>query len=257
MRIAFAVALFAAALAGCSSQSTVESKPVTDNKGADGRRRAEVHTALAGEYYARNNFTVALAEVRSALKDDSSYFPAYNMQGLIYMELHEDAQARESFGQALKMSPNNAEVLNNFGWFLCLRTDPQRGLEMIQRAAADNFYPTPEKAFLSAGLCLRRMGRPQEAEDQLRRAVLIRPDLIGALFNLAVLTYERGALKDSETYLLRYMRLTGTPSLEGLTLGVKIARGLNDSGAEQSYLQQLRRRFADAPEAQELLNKRP
>ncbi|HEX7465533.1 MAG TPA: type IV pilus biogenesis/stability protein PilW [Usitatibacter sp.] len=257
MRNALAAAILAAALAGCSSQSTVETKPVTDNRAADGHRRAEVHTALAGEYYARGNFTVALAEVRLALKDDSTYFPAYNMQGLVYMELHEDAQAREAFNQALLMSPNNAEVLNNFGWFLCLRNDTQRGLEMIQRAATDNFYPTPEKAFLSAGLCLRRMGRTQEAEDQLRRAVLIRPDMIGALFNLSVITFERGALKDSETYLLRYMRLTSSPSLEAITMGVKIARGLNDSGAEQSYLQQLRRRFPDAPEALELLERRP
>jgi type IV pilus assembly protein PilF len=173
------------------------------------------------------------------------------------MEVHEDVQARESFNQALKLSPNNAEVLNNFGWFLCLRNDTERGLEMMHRAASDNFYPTPEKAYLSAGLCLRRLGRMQEAEDQLRRAVLIRPDLIGALFNLAAITYERGALRDAETYLLRYMRLTGSPSLEALTMGVRIARGLNDSSAEQSYLQQLRRRFPDAPEARELLGKRP
>ncbi|MGZ5085270.1 MAG: hypothetical protein ACXWBZ_18025, partial [Usitatibacter sp.] len=135
--------------------------------------------------------------------------------------------------------------------------EPERGLEMMHRAAADNFYPTPEKAFLSAGLCLRRLGRSQEAEDQLRRAVLIRPDLIGALYNLAAITFERGNLKDSETYLLRYMRLTGSPSLDALVLGVKVARGLNDSSAEQSYLQQLRRRFPDAPEAREQLDRRP
>jgi len=257
MRIAFAVVILAAMLVGCASQSTTETRPVTDNKAADGRHRAELHTALAGEYYSRSNFTVALAEARSALKDDPSYFPAYNIQGLIYMEVHEDAQARESFNQALKLSPNNAEVLNNFGWFLCLRNDTERGLEMMHRAASDNFYPTPEKAYLSAGLCLRRLGRMQEAEDQLRHAVLIRPDLIGALFNLAAITCERGALKDAETYLLRYMRLTGSPSLDALTMGVKIARGLNDSSAEQSYLQQLRRRFPDAPEARELLEKRP
>ncbi|MGZ5084463.1 MAG: tetratricopeptide repeat protein, partial [Usitatibacter sp.] len=121
MRNAIAIACIAAALAGCASQSTTESHPVTDSTGADARRRAEVHTALAGEYYSRGNFTVALSEVRLALKDDATYFPAYNMQGLVYMELREDGQARDSFSQALKLSPNNAEVLNNYGWFLCLR----------------------------------------------------------------------------------------------------------------------------------------
>jgi type IV pilus assembly protein PilF len=254
MRLLSALLLVLAA--ACSSQSTTESRPVTDTGSVDARRRAEAHAALAGEYYQRGNLTVALAEARAAIKDDPTYVPAYNMQALVFMELREDGPAREAFNQALRLSPNNPDVLNNFGWFLCLRDDPKRGLELMQRAAADTQYSSPEKAYLSAGLCLRRMGRNEEAEEHLRRAVLIRPDLIGALFNLAVLNFERGQMKDAEIYLLRYMRLA-TPNLESLIMGVKIARANKDSAAEQSFLQQLRRRFPDAPQAQELLEKRP
>jgi type IV pilus assembly protein PilF len=245
------LALLVVLSAGCASQTSVETGPVTETSMADARRRAEVHTALAGEYYSRGNFSVALSETRLALKDDSKYFQAYNMQGLVFMELREDTAAREAFDAALRLSPNNAEVLNNFGWFLCLRSDPARGLTMMQRAAADNYYPTPEKAYLSAGLCLRRMGRAAEAEESLRRAVLIRPDLIGALYNLALITYDRGAYKESEGYLLRYMRLTPA-SLEALVLGVRLARQNGDKVAEDSYMQQLRRRFADSPQLAEL-----
>jgi type IV pilus assembly protein PilF len=253
----FLSALLLVIAAACSSQSTTESRPVTDTGTVDARRRAEAHAALAGEYYQRGNFTVALAETRLAIKDDPTYVPAYNMQALVFMELREDGPAREAFNQALRMSPNNPDVMNNFGWFLCLRDDPKRGLELMQRAAQDTQYSSPEKAYLSAGLCLRRMGRADEAEQHLRRAVLIRPDMIGALFNLAVLNFERGAMKDAEIYMLRYMRLVATPNLESLVMGVKIARANNDSSAEQSFLQQLRRRFPDAPQAQELLEKRP
>lgn len=255
MRLAAPIA--ALLLAACSSQTTMETKPVTDNQAADGRRKAEVHTALAGEYYARSNFAVALEETRLAIKDDPSYVGAYNMRGLVLMELKEDAAAREAFNQALRLSPNNPDVLNNYGWFLCLRNEGPRGLDLMQRAIADPLYGTPEKAQLSVGLCLRLLGRTAEAEAALRRAVMIRPDLIGALYNLAVITFERGAMQDAETYLLRYMRLTPSPTFEGLVMGVKIARARNDPGAEQSYLQQLRRRFPDAPELQELLEKRP
>lgn len=245
------LAAFALALAGCASQTSVETKPVTDAGAADARRRAEVHTALAGEYYARGNHSVALAETRLALRDDPTYFPAYNMQGLVYMELREDVPAREAFSRALAISPNNPEVLNNYGWFLCLRNETERGLAMMQRAAADTLYQSPEKAHLSIGLCMRRLGRNAEAEEQFRRAVLIRPELIGALYNLAQVTYERGALKDAENYLVRYMRLT-QPTLESLVLGVQIARKSGDKAAEDSYMQQLRRRFGDAPQLREL-----
>lgn len=243
-----ALALVAAA---CSSTSKVESRPVTDTGGADARRRAEVHTALAGEYYARGNYSVALNATREAIKNDSTYFAAHNMQGLVFMELREDVQAREAFSRALALAPNNPEVLNNYGWFLCLRNEAPRGIEMMHRAAADTLYPTPEKAWYSIGLCHRRAGNSAGAEDALRRAILIRPDMIGALYNLAQVSYERGSFQDAENYLTRYTRLA-TPSLGALVLGVKVARANKDRAGEESFMQQLRRRFPDAPDLREL-----
>jgi len=58
-------------------------------------------------------------------------------------------------------------------------------------------------------------------------------------------------MKDAETYFNRYTRLS-TPNLEALALGVKIARANNDKVAEDSLLQQLRRRFPDSQQLQEL-----
>jgi type IV pilus assembly protein PilF len=249
------LALLAVVVAACTSQSTVVSKPVTESEPTDGRSRAVAHTALAGEYYARGNFPVALSEVREAIRFDSGYYPAFNVQGLVYMELREDGPARESFEKALSLSANNPEVQNNYGWFLCTRNDIPRGLDMMQRAISNPLYPTPEKAFLSRGLCLKRAGRLPEAEESLRRAVVIRPDLIGALYNLAILTYDRGAYKDAENYITRYMRLTN-PTIEGLVYGVKIARANGDAASEQSYLQQMRRRYPDSPELADLEKKK-
>lgn len=245
------LALLAFVLAACSSQSTITTKPVTENEPTDGRSRAVAHTALAGEYYARGNYAIALGEARSAITYDSSYFASYNVQGLIYMELREDGLARESFERALVLSANNPDVQNNYGWFLCTRGDSIRALDLMQRAITNPLYSTPEKAYLSRGLCLRRMGRTAEAEDSLRRAVLIRPDLIGALYNLGIMAYDRGAMNEAQIYMTRYMRLT-TPTLEGLVYAVKIARAVGDSASEQSYLQQMRRRFPDSPEFAEL-----
>jgi type IV pilus assembly protein PilF len=239
-------------LAGCVAQTTVETRTVTDSVMADARRRAELHTSLAAQYYQRGNFVVALEETRLAEKDDSKYYPTYNVRALIYMELREDAQARAAFERALDLAPNDPDVLNNYGWFLCLRGESARGMEFLRRVQADTLYTTPEKAFLNAGLCARINGRNDEAEDYLRRAVAFRPDLAGALYNLAEILFEKGNLKEAEVYLNRYMRL-GEPTLSGLILGVKIARAQGDKVAEDSMSQQLRRRFPDAPQTRELL----
>jgi type IV pilus assembly protein PilF len=242
-----ATGLAALALAGCVSQQSVETSGVRDSTQYDARRRAEVHTSLAAEYYQRGSIGVALQETRLAIKDDPNYVPAWNMQGLILMELREDDNARTAFERAMRLEPNNSEVLNNYGWFLCTRGDHNRGLELMTRAAADPLYPTPEKSYLSSGLCMRRANRSADAETYLRRAVAIRPDMIGALYNLAEITYERGANKDAEAFLNRYMRVTN-PTIDSLALGVKIARANGDRASEDSFLQQMRRRFPEAPQ---------
>jgi len=252
MTIRPALAAAALVLAGCVSQTSLETRIPTDAAVVDARRRAEVHTALAGEYYQRGNLAVALQETRLAIKDDPGFVPAHNVQGLVFMELREDALARESFDRALRLDPNNSEVLNNYGWFLCLRGEKERALDLLRRASSDPLYPTPEKAYLSMGLCQKRLGNAREAEENLRRAVLIRPDLIGALYNLAELSFARGAAKEAENYLVRYMGVAN-PTVEALVLGVKVARITGERELEQSYLQQLRRRFPDAPQAREVL----
>jgi type IV pilus assembly protein PilF len=243
--------------AGCVSNTTTEFGQVTSQQASpiNSRSRAEAHAALAGEYYQRGNFTVALSETRQAINDDPTYVPAYNMQALVLMQLREDAAARQAFDRALSLEPSNSDVLNNFGWFLCLQNETPRALELLMRAATDRRYATPEKAYMSAGLCMRRLNRNTEAEEYLRRAVTIRPDLVGALFNLAALTFERGSYKDAEIYMSRYTRLA-PPSIESLVLGVKIARANGDRVTEDSYMQQLRRLFPEAPQARELLEGR-
>ncbi len=250
MKIAFA-ALAALLLAGCVSQTTVETRSVTDTTMADARRRAELRTQLASEYYQRGNFVVALDETRQAERSDPSYYQAYNVRALVYMELREDALARQAFEKALSIAPNDPDVMNNFGWFLCLRGESDRGMAFFKRVQADPLYVTPEKALLNAGLCSRINGRNAEAEDFLRRAVVFKPDLAGALYSLAELTFEKGSIKEAENYLNRYMRL-GEPTLSALVLGVKIARAQGDKVAADSMMQQLRRRFPDAPQTREL-----
>lgn len=250
MRIALAMA--AALLAGCVSQTTVETKVVQDaSTNYDARRRAELHASLAAEYYQRGSMTIALEETRRGIGVDPTFAGNYNMQGLIYMELREDALAREAFQQAARRAPNDPDVMNNYGWFLCLRGDPAGGMAQFERVQAMPLYATPEKPLLNAGLCQRLQGNNAEAEAYLRRALTLRPDLAAALYNLAEILYAKGSIKEAETYLLRYMRLT-EPTLSALALGVRIARAQGDRVAADSMLQQMRRRFPDAPQTREL-----
>jgi type IV pilus assembly protein PilF len=251
----YALALLAMLCAGCVSQTTTELR-TSDQPGAvDVKRRAQVHVALASEYYQRGNYSIALEETRLAIKDDSTLVTAYNMQGLIYMELRDDGPARAAFEQALRIAPNDGDSMNNYGFFLCLRGEGDRGMEYLRRVQTNSLYTAPEKPLLNAGLCERIRGRFDEAIDYLGRAVLYNPNLLVALYNLADMHFQRGALREAQSYYQRYSKLAD-PTATALALGVRIARGMGDTASEESLMQQMRRRYPDSPQTREILDKR-
>jgi type IV pilus assembly protein PilF len=248
----FAAALACAAvLPGCVSQTSVHGQAVNEPAAFDAVRRAQVHNELSGAYYQRGQMAVALDEANKALKEFTNYVPALSMQGLIYMELGENEKATASFEQALSLAPADSEVLNNFGWFVCQRGDPGKAMGLFQAALKNPLYTTPERAYLNAGLCARKLGNEAEAETHFLQALKRQPQLGSALYNMADLAYKRANTKEAESFLARYNRATGNPTVDALLLGVKVSRALGDDNSLQSYVQQLKRRFPEAPQTRQ------
>ncbi|MBL8517715.1 MAG: type IV pilus biogenesis/stability protein PilW [Betaproteobacteria bacterium] len=248
--LAFAVATFLP-LTGCVSQTTVESKPADIATSSDPGQRAQIRTALASEYYQRRNFAIAIEEAESALKAIPTYSPAHMMLGLIYMEIGDDGKARTSFEQALRLAPNDPDVLNNFGWFLCQRGDARRAMPMFQQALRVPLYSTPQRALLNAGICAGKLGNVADAEQYLRQALQLQPQLQLALAQLADITFRAGRYQDAGRYLSQYSKLQSLPDADMLLLAVRISRALGDKSNAESYLLQLERRFPEAPQTRQ------
>ena len=71
------------------------------------------------------------------------------MFGLVYMQLKENSRAEESFERALRLSPNDADINHNYGWFLC---------QTRTRAGVDQVFPAgdPQPAVRDAGALVLR-----------------------------------------------------------------------------------------------------
>ena len=74
------------------------------------------------------------------------------------------------------------------------------------------------------------------------------PLLAAGLYELAEIEFSRGNAREAEAFIARHNRLVQLPSADALLLGARIARMQGDKSAESSYVQQLRRRFPDAPQ---------
>lgn len=240
--------------AGCAAQP--ERGPVGNTGTIVGeptapRNRARVHTELATAYYARGNMSVALEELRIAVAADPTYANAHGIFGLVYMELRENALAQQSFERALSYAPEDPDINHNFGWFLCQIGRESEARPYFRRALENPLYATPARTYAAAGSCALGTGDLATAEDQLQRALRIEPNLPVAMLKFAQLRYRQGRFDEARRILAQHAAVAQA-SAESLWLALRVERRLGERAGEQSYAIQLRRRFPDSPEFQEL-----
>ncbi len=105
------------------------------------------------------------------------------------------AEALRELDALIKKDPHNFPALSSAGFCLRKLGRIQDALALFQRAARENdLDPIP---ITDAAGCLRDLGRRQEAEREYRRALALDPGQPVAAANLARMLRERGETKDA------------------------------------------------------------
>ena len=250
MRRLAALALIVLA-AACATKEPEPAGGTIVGEVSDARNRARVHTELAGAYFERGNMGVALDELRQATSADPSYPQAYGLLGLVYMELKDKAQAESNFEKGLRLSPNDADINHNYGWFLCQNGREKDSIKYFLQALRNPLYASPGRSYSAAGLCSMRANNPKDAEEFFQRALRLDADDPTSLLQLGQIRYRQGNFEEARRLVSRYNKLV-SPNPESLWLGVKVERKLGERVSEQSYANQLRRRFPNSAEYQSL-----
>ncbi len=223
-------------------------KSTTSDTDENARGRARIHTDLAVNYLEIRNLGVALEEAGIAQRADPSYAPAFNVAGLIYMELKDERMAEESFRQALRINHRDADTNNNYGTFLCDRKREVEGIKHFLVAISDPLYQNPDRSFVNAGVCSRRRGDLPGAENYFRNALKLQPNQIQALYQLAEMSYARASYAEARSILARLVPVAaGSPEI--LWLMLRTERRLGDGNALDSLAHQLRTNFPNSKEA--------
>lgn len=238
-------------LTGCAAQPAGENGVPNTQVDSESRQRARAFTDLAHAYLLRGQYKIALDELRKAITADSRFGPAYDVYGLIYMELAEDRLAEENFRRAIELDRSDSEARNNYGWFLCTRGRHDDGLEQFSHALRNPLYAQPELAMANAGLCAERKGDLALAEANLVKSLKLQPDNPNTVIKLAGLYFRQGKLAETQRLLSRHAELA-PPTAESLWLGVRLERKLGDRMQEAAYGLQLRKLFPGSEEEQRL-----
>lgn len=218
------------------------------------RNRARIHTELGAMYFQGGSMSVALDELGIALTADPGYFQAYSIRGLVRAALKEYDKAEADFQRALNLAPNDPEVNNNYGWYLCDTGKERQSIAYFLNALKSPLYETPERAYANAGTCALKAGDLEGAQGYLLQALQMSRD--GGMtprLQMAKLLFKRGTFEEARVYLSDALKLMEPPTAEALWLGVRIERKLGNRSTEGSYASQLRSRYPASPEYQEFL----
>lgn len=233
--------------AGGGHGSSPQSELPTSSDRTDVQKRAQIRLQLAIGYYEQRQFNTALDEIKQALATDPNFADAYSVRALIYMDMGETRLADDNFQTAMKLSPNNPDLSNNYGWYLCQNERAAQSIPYFEAALRNRAYQSPEKAFNNAGICSLKLKDPTAAERYLTQAFRLAPGNVATNVNLARIYYGQGDYSRARFYVARATK-DESVSADTLWLAIRVEHKLVDRAAEASLVTQLRRRHPNSSE---------
>ncbi|WP_338765079.1 type IV pilus biogenesis/stability protein PilW [Massilia sp. METH4] len=210
------------------------------------QKRAQIRMQLAVGYYEAGQLPVALDEIKKAIDADPQYADAYGMRALIYMGMGETTLADDNFKRALQLAPNNPDVANNYGSFLCQSGRVAESFRWFDAALASRQYASPAKALNNAGNCALKSKDYDRAEQYLLQALQLAPDQPSTSANLARVYFERRDYARANFFITRLGKVARPDSLPAdvLWLAIRVQHRLGDKAAEEEWAAGLRRHQA-------------
>jgi type IV pilus assembly protein PilF len=231
-------------LAGCTSTAA-------KHDGVKMQDAAVYNTQLGINYMHQGELSVAKDKLDRAVKQDPNYAPAHSARAMLYDRLGNSEVADAEFRTALRLSPNDPDMVNNYAVYLCQNGRTDEAVKKFQEAAANPLYRTPEAAYTNAGVCLRAAKRDDEARALFSKALQVKPSYGEAAYQLANLMFQHKELTQARGLVDAFLgNFPQTADL--LLLGVRVARAQGDAQASQKYARKLQLDFPGSDQARAL-----
>jgi len=204
--------------------------------------KAKTLTELGLGYYRLGKYKYALEYLDSALALDESNAVTYQVIGLINMRQHQSGLAEKNFKSAIKLDPENFDILTDYAVFLYGQKRFDQALEAFTKVVAASFYKNKWVAYTYLGYYELEKGNKLPAEKKFYYALKLNKRYPPALLEMSKLRYGQAKMMSARAYIERYFTATGK-TLPGLRLGIKIENALQDNEQAEQYELELRRNF--------------
>jgi type IV pilus assembly protein PilF len=207
---------------------------------------AKNRVSLGLTYLSNGNFSQAKANLDKALNFAPKSADAHFAMAYYYQQVDELLLAEEYYQRALKLAPENANIINSYGAFLCEQGRYEKAKSYFLKAVSSKSYVSTAETYENLAICAVDQGKTDDAIGFFESALNHQPTRGKSLFLLAQLQKEQGNYGEAKKTLWKYDRVSRV-SPESLWLSYEIARGLGDTKAALGYGELMKSMFPEHP----------
>ncbi|QBH98050.1 type IV pilus biogenesis/stability protein PilW [Limnobaculum zhutongyuii] len=241
-KILLSIPLLTGILMGCNSQRTEE-------HAADMGQAAEIRLTLGMAYLSQGDTVAARKNLERAVNYAPQDYRTQLGMGLYLQGIGENEQAASRYHTALQLAPENGDVLNNYGAFLCSLGQYDEAQRYFELAAATERLDDVSNSLEYSGYCLLQAGQPDEADKKLSRALKQNPEKGVRILNTAARYWQQGRREEAQTLLNLYQQELPV-SAESLWIQIQFAASDNRVNDIKRYGKQLAQGFSQSKQYQ-------
>lgn len=220
-------------------------------QGKDGpnyKKAADINVRLGASYLLQKRIGLARVKLEKALEQDPDNALAHSTIALLLENVGQHEDVISHYEEAISLAPDNSDIKNNFGTYLCNQSRYDEAQALFQKAIDDPYYKTPIVALINAGKCALTSSKYKVAESYLRQALRKDPKSITALYSMAVLGIKSKRYLMTRAYVQRYHSIV-KPSAKSLWLQISAEKSLGDKQVANKLISKLNKEFPDSDEA--------
>jgi type IV pilus assembly protein PilF len=197
-------------------------------------KAAKTRVSLGLTYLKNGNFSQAKFNLDKALQFAPRLADAHFSLAYYYQQVEEHVAAEGAYQKAMELAPDNADIANSYGAFLCGRGKYSEAKRYFLKAVNSESYISSAETYENLALCSRSHGEMGDALEYLRSAVNHQPGRAKSLFMLAEALVESDMWLEAKDVLRRYERVSQV-SARSLLLASQIERALGNVQKSEGY----------------------
>ncbi len=188
-------------LTGCAAPSAVTTMEL--------EQRADARITLGLAYLAQSQRVKAWENLTLAVGYAPNYHRAQLALAHYYEQVDDAAKAQALYEQALRQHPQNGDLMNNYGAFLCKQHQYHKADQWFHQARQQPGYTQLATSYENAGLCALKAQQTAAARAYFEQAIAHDPHLTQAWQQLIGLDLKDQAYAKAKHHLADFQRYLG------------------------------------------------